>query len=59
MEATYSVVNTLRGLHLQVRRPQGKLIRVAAGEIRDVFLACRDALRRAPACAGVSLAVEP
>ena len=31
-----SVQGTLRGLHLQVRRPQGKLIRVIEGEIFDV-----------------------
>ena len=31
-----SVRGTLRGLHLQVRKPQGKLIRVVAGEIWDV-----------------------
>src|SRR5262249_15307618 len=31
-----SVARTIRGLHLQVRRPQGKLIRVIDGEILDV-----------------------
>lgn len=31
----------LRGLHLQSRRPQGKLIRVTQGEIYDVFVDCR------------------
>jgi dTDP-4-dehydrorhamnose 3,5-epimerase len=28
--------NVLRGLHLQTRRPQGKLVRVARGEVFDV-----------------------
>jgi dTDP-4-dehydrorhamnose 3,5-epimerase len=31
-----SLAGTLRGLHLQVGRPQGKLVRVIAGEIYDV-----------------------
>jgi dTDP-4-dehydrorhamnose 3,5-epimerase len=31
-----SVKNTLRGLHLQTRKPQGKLVRVLKGEIWDV-----------------------
>jgi dTDP-4-dehydrorhamnose 3,5-epimerase len=30
-----SVANTLRGLHMQLRRPQGKLVRCVAGEIWD------------------------
>jgi dTDP-4-dehydrorhamnose 3,5-epimerase len=33
--------NVLRGLHYQVRRPQGKLVRVAAGEIWDVAVDLR------------------
>jgi dTDP-4-dehydrorhamnose 3,5-epimerase len=31
-----SVGGTLRGMHLQVRRPQGKLVRAIEGEIFDV-----------------------
>lgn len=36
-----SVKGTLRGLHAQLRRPQGKLIRVIEGEIYDVAVDIR------------------
>jgi dTDP-4-dehydrorhamnose 3,5-epimerase len=36
-----SAKNVLRGLHYQVRQPQGKLVRVVAGEVLDVALDIR------------------
>ncbi len=38
---SYSAHNVLRGLHYQVQKPQGKLVRVAVGEILDVVVDLR------------------
>lgn len=42
---SFSVRNVLRGLHYQLRQPQGKLVQVLAGEIYDVAV---DLRRRSP-----------
>ena len=42
---SFSVRNTLRGLHYQVRHTQGKLIRAVVGEILDVAV---DLRRKSP-----------
>jgi dTDP-4-dehydrorhamnose 3,5-epimerase len=36
-----SAKNVLRGLHYQIRQPQGKLVRVTAGEVFDVVVDIR------------------
>ena len=38
---SHSVQNVLRGLHYQIGRPQGKLVRVTAGEVLDVAVDIR------------------
>ena len=38
---SFSSRNVLRGLHFQIRQPQGKLIRVVVGEILDVVVDLR------------------
>ena len=38
---SYSKKNVLRGLHLQIKKPQAKLITVLKGEIFDVCVDCR------------------
>ena len=38
---SFSLHGVLRGLHYQMQKPQGKLVRVVSGEVLDVFLDLR------------------
>jgi dTDP-4-dehydrorhamnose 3,5-epimerase len=48
----------LRGLHYQIRHPQGKLVRVTAGEVWDVAVDLRRSSKSFGRWVGVSLAAD-
>jgi len=53
-----SARNVLRGIHYQLRRPQGKLVRVVAGEVYDVAVDLRRSSPRFGRWVGFSLSAE-
>ncbi len=53
-----SARNVLRGLHYQIRQPQGKLVRVAAGAIYDVVVDLRRSSPFFGRWVGVELSAE-
>ena len=53
-----SARNVLRGLHYQIRQPQGKLVRVMAGEVFDVVVDIRRSSPRFGQWVGVKLAAK-
>lgn len=53
-----SARNVLRGLHYQIRQPQGKLVRVTAGEVYDVAVDIRKSSPTFGKWVGASLSAE-
>jgi dTDP-4-dehydrorhamnose 3,5-epimerase len=53
-----SAKHVLRGLHYQIRQPQGKLVRVVAGEVFDVAVDLRKSSPRFGRWTGARLSAE-
>lgn len=53
-----SARNVLRGLHYQIRQPQGKLVRVIAGEVLDIAVDVRKSSAAFGKWVGVNLSAE-
>ena len=53
-----SAKNVLRGLHYQIKQPQGKLVRVVAGEVLDVAVDIRKSSPTFGKWAGFNLSAE-
>jgi dTDP-4-dehydrorhamnose 3,5-epimerase len=55
---SYSKRGVLRGLHYQVEKPQGKLVRVVSGEVLDVFVDLRRSSKTFGRWDGVKLSAD-